>query len=128
MIIGVAKWRTPALTTTPQAIIDSTKPPSPSRISGLRPRRSDWRAQNGEASAHSRADSEKMAATIGSGMPIWRPIAGRTDCMPLLPSAVVTETQNNRANDRRRTCSGVGAGRLRIWVRAAWRAFMRAAT
>jgi hypothetical protein len=58
MMIGGAMWRAPALTTAPQATIDTTNPPKPSRISGLRPRRSDALAQNGELSAHKRADRE----------------------------------------------------------------------
>ena len=85
-------------------VIDTQNPPRPSRIRGLRPRTSDRLAQNGEEIAHSRADSEKIAATMASGIPICRPMAGRTDSMPVLPSAVAADTPNRMAKARRLTC------------------------
>ena len=97
-------------------------------ISGLRPRRSDCLAQIGEEKAHSRADREKIAATIGSGMPIWRPMAGSTDCMPVLPRAVTTDTQNRTPKDRLRTWSAVSGGRFLNRAQAWVRAFIAAAT
>ena len=61
---------------------------------------SDWRAQSGEVIAHSRADSEKIAATMASGMPICRPMVGSTDNMPVLPRAVATDTPNRMTKAR----------------------------
>ena len=103
-------------------------PVRPSMISGLRPRRSDCRAHIGDENAHSSAESEKIAATIGSGMPICRPIAGSTDCIPVLPRAVTTDTQKRTANERLRTWSAVSGGRFLYWVQASVRAFMAGAT
>ncbi len=34
---GAARWRSPALTTNPQIVIEIMKPDSPTIISGLRP-------------------------------------------------------------------------------------------
>ena len=89
---GAARWCSPAATTAAQKAIETMKPARPTIIRGLRPYRSDIRAQKGEEKAQSRADSEKTAATIGSGMPIERPMAGRTEIIPVLPMAVTMET------------------------------------
>ena len=52
----------------------------------------------GDEKAHSRADRENTAATIGSGMPMERPMAGSTEIMPVLPMAVTMETAKMMAN------------------------------
>ena len=70
-------------------------------IKGLRPYRSDARAQPGDENAQSSAESEKIADTIGSGMPIDRPMAGNTEIRPVLPIAVAIETPKMIANERR---------------------------
>jgi hypothetical protein len=94
-----ATRRTPTLTTTPQQIMETMKPARPTIIIGLRPLLSERRAQNGELKAHNRAEREKIAATMKSGNPIDRPMAGRTDCMPVLPRAVTIETAKMIASD-----------------------------
>ena len=98
---GDAQCRSPADTTRPQHAIDTMKPTMPSIIIGFRPAASDRLAQNGEEKAQISAESEKIAGTRMSGMPIWRPIAGRIDCMPVLPKAMVMERQKMMAKDRR---------------------------
>ena len=65
----------------------------------------------GEDTVHSSADSEKIAAISGSAMPIWRPIAGSTDCRPLLPAATTKLTAKIRAKAvRDRLCGGWAGG------------------
>src|SRR4051794_38480411 len=114
MIIGVEKPRRPALTTIPHATIDTMKPVRPTSISGLRPRRSEARAQNGEEKAQAKADSEKIAETRKSGMASERPIAGSTEIMPVLPSAVARETEKMIAKARRgRRCGGSAMALMR---------------
>ena len=115
--MGVAMCRTPALTTRPQQIMEMRNPPRPTIIMGFRPPRSDWRAQKGELNAHSRADSEKIAATRKSGKPMDRPMAGRTDCMPVLPTAVTIDTPKMMAKDLvgSRLESGSWAAMGRAW-------------
>ena len=86
-------------------------PARPTIIRGLRPYRSDIRAQKGEEKAQRRADREKTAATIGSGMPIDRPMAGRTEIMPVLPMAVTMETAKMMENvDRGRPLGPLATG------------------
>src|SRR3990167_5869512 len=75
------------------------KPVRPISISGLRPCLSEALAHQGEENAHNSAESEKIAATMGSGMPIDRPMAGRTEIIPVLPMAVTSETPKMIAND-----------------------------
>ena len=70
MAIGAARCRTPALTTRPQQTIETQKAGQAHHDQRLAPAASDAVAQIGEENAHSSADSEKIAATIGSGMPI----------------------------------------------------------
>ena len=63
-------------------------------ITRLRPRRSDSRAQKGEARVHIRAEMAKAAATRVSARPNSRPMAGSTDCSPILPAAAIRLTAN----------------------------------
>ena len=87
------------------------KPARPTIISGLRPYRSDRRAQRGEEKAQRRAEREKTAATMGSGMPMERPMAGSTEIMPVLPMAVTIETAKMMAKvDRGRPLGLLEAG------------------
>jgi len=67
----------------------------------LRPKRSDALAQPGDENAQSSAESEKIAETMTSGIPIERPIAGSTEISPVLPIAVAIETPKMMAKDRR---------------------------
>ena len=76
----------PASTTHAQPVMETAKPASPSAIIGLRPTRSDRRAQSGAVTVHRSAEREKMPAISGSGMPMARPIGGSTDCRPRLPA------------------------------------------
>ena len=92
-----------------QKAMETMKPARPTSISGLRPKRSDRRAQKGEEKAQSRAEREKTAATIGSGMPMDRPMAGRTEIMPVLPMAVTMETAKMMAKDDRGRPEGLAA-------------------
>ena len=109
MTTGAARWWSPAATTMAQKAMETMKPARPTSISGLRPKRSDRRAQKGEEKAQSRAEREKTAATIGSGMPMDRPMAGRTEIMPVLPMAVTMETAKMMANvDRGRPLGTLG--------------------
>ena len=97
----------PANTMTAQPDIDTTNPSRPIAISGFRPRRSEARAQIGADKVHRSADNEKMPATRGSGMPISRPMAGRTDCNPEFPAATAIMTANTIAKSRRRVSSAM---------------------
>src|SRR3546814_168847 len=63
---------------------------SPSAISTLRPRLSDWRAQCGAVSTHSSADQLNARLTQTSGMCSLAPIAGRIDCIAVLPAAATS--------------------------------------
>jgi hypothetical protein len=54
--------------------------------------RSDCRAQKGEETPTAGPRARRSPATISSGMPIDRPMAGSTEIMPVLPMAVATET------------------------------------
>ena len=90
----------PAARQMPQIASESAKPPMPSRIIARRPWRSDRLAQNGAASTHSSADTEKAAATALSGTFSERPSAGSTDCSAVLPAAIVSITTNSKANCR----------------------------
>jgi hypothetical protein len=108
--VGATRWCRPASTTRAQAIIENMKPERPISISGLRPCRSEARAHQGEEAAHNSAESEKIAATIGSGMPIDRPIAGSTEIIPVLPMAVTRETPKMMAKVFLGRPSGAVAG------------------
>ena len=48
---------------------------------------------------HNRADREKIAGIRMSGMPICRPMAGRMDCIPVLPKAMVIDRQKMMAKE-----------------------------
>jgi hypothetical protein len=89
--------------------METMNPASPTIIRGLRPYRSDILAQKGEEKAQSRADSEKTAATIGSGIPIDRPMAGSTEIIPVFPMAVTMETAKMIAKEDRGTPLGPAA-------------------
>ena len=86
---------TPAVSARAQIVIDRVKPAMPTRIIGLARRSSSRLAQKGATTAQSRADSEKAIAISASGSPIVRPIAGSTDCSPVLPIATHNMTQNS---------------------------------
>ena len=95
----------PAARKTPQVSRLTQNPPMPNRIITRRPCRSDRFAQNGAATTHSKAETEKAAATAESATPSERPSAGSTDCSAVLPAAIVSITMNisakRRSNERR---------------------------
>ena len=90
----------PAARKTPHKVRLTQKPPMPSRIITRRPCRSERFAQNGAASTHSSAETEKAAATALSATPSERPSAGSTDCSAVLPAAIVSMTRNISAKLR----------------------------
>jgi len=73
------------------------KPTTPSAISALRPRLSDWRAQCGAVSTQSSADQLNAKLTHTSGICNFAPIAGRIDCIAVLPAAATSITANSTA-------------------------------
>jgi len=105
--IGMASLCRPASTTRAKPSMETPKPASPVTTIFLRPTRSDRVAQKGAERVQNRADRVKIAAISVSRMPISRPIAGKTDCIEVLPAATLIKTQNRMMKDRRRVCSGV---------------------
>ena len=87
----------PAHNTIPHSAMDERKPVTPSAISALRPRLSDWRAQCGAVSTQSSADQLKARLTQTSGMCSLAPMAGRIDCIAVLPAAATSMTANSTA-------------------------------
>src|SRR3990167_283958 len=87
----------PDHSTSPQNAIDDRKPTTPSAISALRPRLSDWRAQWGAVSTQSSADQLNARLTQTSGMSSLAPIAGRIDCIAVLPAAATSITAKSTA-------------------------------
>src|SRR3546814_793973 len=80
----------PAHSVNPHKAIEARKPTMPSAISALRPRLSDWRAQCGAVSTQSSADQLNARLTQTSGMCSLAPIAGRIDCIAVLPAAATS--------------------------------------
>jgi hypothetical protein len=76
-------------------------PYRPSRISARRPRWSARRAQCGAVSTQIIAERLNATATQMSGTPSWRPIAGISDCIAVLPAAATSITANSKANRSR---------------------------
>src|SRR3546814_10831358 len=68
VMLAASQPSSPAHSTKPQSAIDERKPMTPSAISALRPRLSDWRAQCGAVSTQSSADQLKARLTQTSGM------------------------------------------------------------
>ena len=68
------------------------------------------RAHTGAESVQNSADSEKMPAIRGSAMPTCRPMAGSTDCSPVLPAAVARLTAKMITKARRDSRPGAEAG------------------
>jgi hypothetical protein len=90
----------PAPTTNAHPAIEIKEPDIPTSINGLRPNRSDARAQNGAQTEKSMPDRDKIVATSGSGIPISRPIVGMTDARPVRPMVVIMDVEKIRLNDR----------------------------
>ncbi len=72
-------------------------PTMPSAIIDLRPRLSDRRAQIGAQITHNSADHVYAKLIHTSLTPSSVPIEGITDCMAVLPAAVVSITANSSA-------------------------------
>ncbi len=88
----------PAVRKMPHVRFAATNPAIPNRIIARRPLWSDRLAQIGAAITHSKADTEKAAATALSFTSSDRPSAGRTDCSAVFPAAIVNMTRNSSAN------------------------------
>jgi len=69
----------PEVAARPKPLIETTKPARPIRMTRLRPRVSDRRAQKGEATVHISAETAKAPATRVSDRRNSRPMAGSTD-------------------------------------------------
>ena len=69
-------------------------PAIPKAISYLRPRLSDIRAHFGAVMTHNKADQLNASETQTSGMSSWLAIAGRADCIAVLPAAATSITMN----------------------------------
>src|SRR3546814_12701218 len=97
VMLAASQPSSPAHSTKPHSAIDERKPMTPSAISALRPRLSDWRAQCGAVSTQSSADQLKARLTQTSGMCNLAPMAGRIDCIAVLPAAATSITANRTA-------------------------------
>ena len=76
----------------PHSAIDAMKPINPTAIIALRPRRSDRSAHRGAQITQSSADQLYARLIQTSSISSAVPIEGMTDCIAVLPAAVVSIT------------------------------------
>ena len=95
----------PEVAARPNPVIETTKPDRPIRMTRLRPKVSDSRAQKGEATVHIRAEMANAPATRVSDNWNSRPMAGSTDWSAMFPAAAIRLTENRmaKAGERRFT-------------------------
>src|SRR3546814_12782576 len=98
VMLAASQPSSPAHSTKPHSAIAERKPMTPSAISALRPRLSEWRAQCGAVSTPSSADQLKARLTQTSGMSNSAQQAGWIDCLPGLPDHATSTTPNGTAN------------------------------
>lgn len=88
----------PNHSTIPHRLKEAIKPTMPSDIKDLRPRLSDNLAQRGAIVTHNMADQLKARLTHKSDIFRVDEIAGKVECIAVLPAAVIIITMNNKTN------------------------------